>query len=77
MLVEPSPVAGVRIADGRLYLAMADGREIGAPLSGFPRLRVATAEQLGSWRCTGRGFGVHWPDLDGDVHVAHLLGLSD
>jgi hypothetical protein len=74
---EPTPVTGVRFAADRLYLEMEDGREIGTPLTALPRLRDATAEQRSNWRCTGRGLGVHWPDVDEDVHVAHLLGLSD
>jgi hypothetical protein len=77
VLQEPTPVVAVRVAHGRLYLAMKDGREIGAPITQFPRLANATPEQLGNWRATGRGFGVHWPDVDEDVHVAHLLGMSD
>lgn len=77
VLREPSPVTSVRFTDERLYLAMEDGREIGAPLAGFPRLRDATPDQRGNWRRTGRGLGVHWPDVDEDIHVAHLLGLSD
>jgi hypothetical protein len=42
VLVEPTPVVSVRFADGRVYLAMQDGREIGAPLEQFPRLATAT-----------------------------------
>jgi hypothetical protein len=33
--------------------------------------------QRAHWRRTGRGLGVHWRDLDEDLSVAHLLGLSD
>ena len=77
VLREPTPVIGVRFADGRLYLAMKDGREVGAPVAEFPRLANATPEQLRNWRSTGRGLGVHWPDVDEAVHVAHLLEMSD
>jgi hypothetical protein len=77
VLQEPTSVVGVRFADGRLYLAMKDGREIGAPIALFPRLANATLEQQQNWRTTGRGLGVHWPDVDEDIHVAHLLGMSD
>jgi Protein of unknown function (DUF2442) len=77
VLMEPSPVVGVRFADGRIYLAMEDGREIGAPLAHFPRLVSATDEQRAHWQPIGRGLGVHWPEVDEDLSVAHLLGLSD
>jgi Protein of unknown function (DUF2442) len=74
---EPTPVIGVRFAEGRVYLAMQDGREIGAPLAQFPRLANATDEQRSHWQRIGRGLGIHWPDVDEDLSVAHLLGLSD
>jgi hypothetical protein len=77
VLVEPTPVVGVRFAEGRVYLAMEDGREIGAPLVHFPRLAGATDEQRARWQRIGRGFGIHWPEVDEDLHVAHLLGMSD
>ncbi len=77
VLEEPTAVTGVRFADGRVYLAMEDGREIGAPLDRFPRLRDATPEQRARWRRVGQGLGIHWPEIDEDLHVAHLLGMSD
>jgi hypothetical protein len=77
VLVEPTPVVNVRFANARVYLAMEDGREIGAPLAQFPRLADATDEQRAHWQRTGRGLGIHWPELDEDLHVAHLLGMSD
>ena len=77
VLLELTPVVGVRFAEGRVYLVMQDGREIGAPLAQFPWLANATDEQRSHWRHIGRGFGIHWPDVDEDLSVAHLLGLSD
>lgn len=74
---EPTPVVDVRFAHDRVYFLLQDGREIGAPLAQFPRLVSATQEQRQHWRKIGRGFGVNWPDVDEDIHVAHLLGLSD
>jgi hypothetical protein len=77
VLFGPTPVVGVRFAQGRVYLEMEDGREIGAPLSQLPRFAAATDEQRAHWQRIGRGLGVHWPDVDEDLHVAHLLGISD
>jgi len=77
VIQEPTPVVSVRFADGRIYCALEDGREIGVPLEQFPRLAAATDIQRGHWRRIGRGLGIHWPDVDEDLHVAHLLGLSD
>jgi hypothetical protein len=63
----------VRVTDERLIVALADGRELSAPLAWFPRLSEATAEQRQKWRLIGRGHGIHWPEVDEDVSVASLL----
>ena len=78
--VEPitqAPAADVRLDREMLFVRLADGREIGAPLTWFPRLQAATPEQRGNWRLIGRGLGIHWPDVDEDISVAGLLGLPD
>lgn len=73
--VEQNPVAvDVRFDNFTLRVALADGREISAPLEWFPRLRDATADQRRHWRLIGRGEGVHWPDVDEDISVNGLLG---
>jgi hypothetical protein len=56
-----------------LYLRLADGREVGAPLEWFPRLRQATAAQRVKWRLIGRGVGIHWEDIDEDISVDGVL----
>ncbi|MEI7607242.1 MAG: DUF2442 domain-containing protein [Rhodospirillaceae bacterium] len=66
----------VRADDTLLWLTLADGRELAAPLEWFPRLRDATPEQRNHWRLIGRGQGVHWPEVDEDISVASLLRLS-
>jgi hypothetical protein len=63
----------VTVTDDRLTVVLADGRELSAPLAWFPRLLAATAEQRRKWRLTGRGHGIHWPEVDEDVSVASLL----
>lgn len=63
----------VRVMDDRLLVTLADGRELAAPLTWFPRLLEASAEQQRNWRLVGRGQGIHWPDIDEDVSVASLL----
>jgi hypothetical protein len=61
------------VADERLTVTLADGRELSVPLARFPRLLETTAEQRQKWRLIGRGHGIHWPDVDEDVSVASLL----
>ena len=71
-----SSAVGVRVTADALQLVLADGREISAPLSWFPRLISATEEQRNNWRLIGEGEGVHWPAIDEDISVASLLQLS-
>ncbi len=63
----------VTVTDDRIVVVLADGRELAAPLTWFPRLLEATPEQRRNWRFIGRGHGIHWPDLDEDISVASLL----
>ncbi len=42
-----SPMMGIRFTADMLYVRLADGREIGAPLAWFPRLETATPAQRG------------------------------
>ncbi len=59
-----------------LHVALADGRELAAPLEWFPRLRDATPAQREHWRFIGRGHGIHWPEVDEDISVESLLRLA-
>ena len=61
------------VADDRLVVVLADGRELSAPLAWFPRLMEARNDQRRNWRLIGRGNGLHWPDVDEDISVASLL----
>lgn len=71
-----SSAVGVRVTADALQLVLADGREISAPLSWFPRLISATEEQRNNWRLIGGGEGVHWPAIDEDISVSSLLQFS-
>lgn len=63
----------VRVTDSMLYIALADGRELGAPLSRFPWLAQATPAQRRRWHIEPRGFAVYWDDLDDGVEIDHLM----
>lgn len=58
-----------------LRVTLADGREISAPLEYFPRLRDASSEQRKGWEIIGRGYGIHWEELDEDISVRGLLRI--
>jgi hypothetical protein len=57
----------------KMVVFMEDGREISFPLAWFPRLADAKPDQLNNWRFIGQGEGIHWPELDEDILVEHLL----
>jgi hypothetical protein len=72
--VKLKPLAtDVRVTATALRVALADGREISAPLTWFPRLQKASRAQRSKWRLIGGGLGIHWEDLDEDVSVEALL----
>jgi hypothetical protein len=63
----------VKVTADQLFVVLADGRELSAPLAWFPRLAEANEPQRANWRLIGRGQGIHWPDVDEDISVASLL----
>ena len=70
----PSAVAGsVSITDDELVIELLDGRTLAVPLAWYPRLLHGTREERKEWRLIGRGVGIHWPELDEDISVAHVL----
>ncbi len=73
MIQEPLAV-DVRFDASTMRVRLADGRELGIPLSWFPTLRQATAAQRNRWRLIGKGVGIHWSALDEDLSVAALIG---
>ena len=68
----------VRFDNEMLWVDLADGRTLGVPLAYFPRLLRASPEQRARFHLSGGGLGLHWDDLDEDVHVPSLLmGVGD
>ena len=66
----------VRFDDNSMWVDLADGRVIAAPLAWFPRLLHATPEQRARIELSPRG--IHWEELDEDISVAGLLaGAGD
>jgi hypothetical protein len=63
----------VSTTDDELIVHLADGRTIIVPLSWYPRLLNANAEQRRDYRLLGDGEYIHWPQVDEDLTVAGLL----
>ena len=59
--------------EDNLWVALADGRQLAVPLAYFPRLLHATPEQRATVEMSGRGTGLHWPEIDEDISVEGLL----
>jgi hypothetical protein len=66
-------VKDVRVTDENLEVLLRDGRKISAPLTWFPRLLAASAEDRAVWEVSAAGHGIHWPKLDEDLSIAGLL----
>ncbi|RRR69740.1 MAG: DUF2442 domain-containing protein [Candidatus Viridilinea halotolerans] len=63
----------VTISEDALTVDLQDGRTIIVPLTWYPRLVSGTPQERQHWRLMGDGVGIHWPDLDEDIKVEHLL----
>lgn len=64
--------------DSMMWVDLTDGRRLGVPLAFFPRLLRATPEQRVKVIVSGGGQGLHWDELDEDIHVGNLfLGIGD
>lgn len=63
----------VTVTEDTLTAELSDGRTISVPLDWFPRLVHSTMEERENWRFTGKGQGIHWPELDEDISVEGLL----
>lgn len=57
----------------RLTVSYDDGRIVSLPLKWYPRLSRATPAQRRNWELIGRGYGVHWPEVDEDLSAEGLL----
>ena len=72
LVAEPAALR-VWFDEDDLWVALNDGRQLSVPLAYFPRLLHASAEQRAKYEMSGRGTGLHWPEIDEDISVAGLL----
>ena len=63
----------LEIDDDGFTLELDDGRTLTVPIVWFPRLSYSTQAERENWQFLGDGVGIHWPDLDEDISVRHLL----
>ncbi len=72
-IIKSNKALGLEFTEDKMMIALADGRELSVPLEWFPRLRMASKEQLLKWRFIGNGEGIHWEELDEDISIERLL----
>ena len=65
-------VTGISSTADTLKTDFDDGRSVSLPLMWFPRLFRATQTQRDHYELTGKGYGVHWPDVDEDLSATGL-----
>ena len=68
-----SPATAVKFDGQSLVITLADDRELRVPLSWFPVLESASAEQRARVRISRSGQGLHWDELGEDISVEGLL----
>lgn len=70
---ERARAASVAVTEDELMIELVDGRRLAVPLAWYPRLLHGTPEERAQWQLIGHGVGIHWPGLDEDISVAHVL----
>ncbi len=63
----------VKVGEDTLTVHLLDGRTVTVPLSWYPRLAHGSPAERGRWELTGRGHGIHWPELDEDNAIQEQL----
>lgn len=77
-LVSDAQAKAVRFDADTMWVDLVDGRQLGVPLAYFPRLLNATSSKRENFTISGGGTGLHWDELDEDIHVPSLLaGIGD
>lgn len=71
----PARISAVRVADGRLYADLDDGRAFGLPLTRSRKLMAARVDQLDGWELADYGRAISWPSIGEKIRLEDFLGL--
>jgi hypothetical protein len=71
IVVEDARPVEVRCDDRSLHVALADGRQLSAPLWWYPRLLDASPSARNKVELMP--MGIHWPEIDEDISVSSIL----
>jgi hypothetical protein len=69
-------IVDCQILDPNLVVTLSSGRILSVSLLFFPHLAQAPTQQRNSWFIIEGGIGVHWPLINQDVSLRHLLDLA-
>jgi hypothetical protein len=73
ILRHPPKIDHLHVTDHALNVYLKDGRMLSSPLAWFPRLLHGTPAERNHYELSGEDDVIHWPDLDEDIDLAHLL----
>ena len=71
--IEIPAAENLTVTEDTLSVDLSDGRTISVPLAWYPRLTYASKSEQNNWRLIGKGYGIHWEELDEDISVEGLL----
>jgi len=64
---------GLVVGDHEFVVCLDDGRRVAVPFRSFPRLARANSKQRAHFEVYAGGRMLHWPEIDEDIEVAHIL----
>ena len=71
--IEVPTAENLTVTEDTLSVDLSDGRTISVPLAWYPRLTYASQSEQNNWRLIGKGYGIHWDDIDEDISIEGLL----
>jgi hypothetical protein len=69
----PAKAVGLLVGIGGFTVSLSDGRQLSVPYECFPRLDDASSEQRNHFEVCASGRMLHWPEIDEDIEVQHLI----
>lgn len=75
-VAEELQIQRLSITDSSVHFYLKNKLVITAPLENFPALNKASAEELAKWEITTDGIGARWAELDMEISLPDVLGLS-
>jgi hypothetical protein len=67
----------VRFEGDVLVVALSNGRDVSSAVADYPLLMAATAGQRANYEISPFGTSIHWPEVDEDIGVNYLLGVTE